>query len=262
MSLLTGLLGNIWADLIASLILLMLGILVAKIPKSITKSKAKKFFGKDILGDNFKVVQGYYSQLDADEPLNNKNQPRCKKHFHDGKIIKLRGPKDFTGLSDIRAVAYIYQELSKHRKELIDLITDKEAYKNLNNTYITIGGPMSNELTRYALSDKNNRFIDFTIPEDLSKMTNEFTVKGEVKSYLKTKENDYAIILKIKNSRSENHFFFICAGLGGSGTAASAWYLAEKWKSLYKRFHNKEFIVLLRVSPDSDTSGIEEFSQY
>jgi len=85
---------------------------------------------------------------------------------------------------------------------------------------------------------------------------------GNRRQFLKTKENDYAIILKIRNSRFENHFYFGCAGLGGSGTAASAWYLAENWEEFYKRFGSKEFLVVIKVSPDNDTSGIEVFSSY
>lgn len=253
---------SISTEVIAAIVLLIFGAISSKIPRSIEKHKLRKFFGDDFFGTNLKVVHGHFSLIDADAPP----KPRCEKRFYDKKIIQVRGPKEYAGLSEFRAIAYIYQALSKHQNKLIDLLKDDDAYRNLDNTFISLGGPMSNQMTRFALKDRNNKFIDYSIPDDFSTMQNVFFVvssnDGERKAFLKTNENDYAIILKIRNSTIENHFYFICAGLGGSGTAASARYLAENWKKLYKKFGSKEFLFVIKVSPDNDTSGEGVFSSY
>ncbi len=66
---------------------------------------------------------------------------------------------------------------------------------------------------------------------------------------------DCAILMRIRNTRFPEHFFFVCAGLGKWGTSGASWYLVKHWESLYKEFKNEDFAIILEVDLRSDTSA-------
>ena len=57
---------------------------------------------------------------------------------------------------------------------------------------------------------------------------------------------DYGIILKIHPQQFRDRTWFVCAGLDEWGTSGAAWYLAKKWKELYKFAKNSPFAVIVK----------------
>lgn len=249
---------DISINIIAGILFGLLTFLVAKLRSVLELYRATRFFGRQIRGDNLRIVPGSFSSLNQGNRSPSRETPTCQKIYQNGETIAIRGPKLFTGIADIRAGAYVIQAISKFRRRSIALYTDEDAIKDLDKTFIALGGPVSNQITREALRDPGNRFIDHQISDNLRKKPKIFHLKlnDETKAFQSTPEYDYGYILKIRNSRFPDNYFFICAGLGDWGTSGTAWYLANKWAEIYKVFGNNEFVMVCEVTRQIDTSTI------
>ena len=62
----------------------------------------------------------------------------------------------------IRACSHILQGVGTYGREEVTISTDAEAFENLDSTFITIGGPVVNEITEWALRERSNRFLRFS----------------------------------------------------------------------------------------------------
>ena len=73
----------------------------------------------------------------------------------------------------------------------------------------------------------------------------------EVKS---TENVFYGIILEYDPDPEDDpdRVWFLCAGLGSNGTSGAAWYLANKWKRLYRLADANDFMAVIRVHHYSD----------
>jgi hypothetical protein len=40
-------------------------------------------------------------------------------------------------------------------------------FKDLNSSFICLGGPIPNEMTEWAINEKGNHFLEFSIPDDI-----------------------------------------------------------------------------------------------
>jgi len=256
---------NISTELIAAAVTLILGIVASKMPRSIDKHRLQKFFGNAILlKEDFKIVYGTLSRLPSEDYASENAQIKWQyqKTYHDGRSIKLRAIRNIITGEVVRSFSYIFHELAKFVNKPVTICTDEDAFKNLNNTFITFGGPVVNEITEWAINEKTNKFLKFLYPEDPIAPWKIVVVTDTDKQFSFEKlpqGKDYGIILKIKNSRFPKHFFFVCAGIGMWGSSGAAWYLANHWRTLYKEFKSKEFGIVVEVNLGSDTSAIRVF---
>jgi hypothetical protein len=248
-------LSEIWIEIIASLTFFLLGLLISYLFRISTKRKVKSFWGEQVLTDNFVIVLGYYTRIKV-----NSIKPKCEKIYQTLPPLQVSGPKKFAGMGDITASFFIAQELSKYSRNYIKVESDHEAARNLSRTFVATGGPISNELTHIALKD-NKKFVRFHIPssEEYDSVNNPnklFVMTGEKENeYKKDDEKDYGFILKAKNPYSKNDYFFVCAGISAVATSGTAWYLAKKWKDLYKEFGKDEFMILLETDKLGETAS-------
>ncbi|MCB0174034.1 MAG: hypothetical protein KDJ97_26185 [Anaerolineae bacterium] len=249
---------DISINIIAGILFGLLTFLAAKLRSVLELYRATRFFGHQIRGDDLRIVPGSFSSLDPGHRSPSKETPTCQKTYQNGATVAIRGPKLFTGIADIRAGSYVIQAISKFRKRSLSLSTDDEALTNLDQTFIALGGPVSNQITLAALRDPHNSFIDHQISDNLITKAKIFHLKlnGETKAFRPTPEYGYGYILKIRNSRFPDHYFFICAGLGDWGTSGTAWYLANKWAEIYKEFGGSEFVMVCEVTRQIDTSTV------
>ena len=255
---------NLLNELIAALVIFLLGYYISKIPKSIGNYKLKKFFGNSIFKGNFKIVYGIIRKNIQDEKSCDEEALQVyQKKYHDGKTIGMEGY--FTIISDrtLQAYSYIIRELAKYTKS-VNISTDEFSNLDLNNSFLTLGGSISNELTYFILNQESNRFFQFIGFADKPK--NEWRIETIDQSLEKVFFNrsfskDYGIILKIKNTRFKDHNFIVCAGLGSWGTSGAAWYLANNWKNLYKEFKTEEFGIILEVAVGNDTSAVRVYPE-
>lgn len=251
--------SNLIAEIICAILVFLLGYFISGIPKSIGNYKLKKLFGSSIFKGNFKIVYGITRKIIDDRNIGTDLKiPAYQKIYQDGRIFTMEG--NYTIISDhtLQAYSYIIQELAKYTK-LIDISTDEFAYIDLDNSFLTIGGPISNELTYFAMQEKTNIFFQFSGFENGAKEDWQIDVidnSSEKISFKRTYSKDIGILMKIRNTRFRRHHFFVCAGLGSWGTSGAAWYLANNWKKLYAEFNSNEFGILLEVSVGSDTSAV------
>ena len=89
-------------------------------------------------------------------------------------------------------------------------------------TVVTLGSPGYNDVSRYIEDELHSpvRFVD-----DNQKI--------QLQGGLQVDNPTQGVIVRIKSS---DRFFFYTAGLSEGGTAAAAYYLANSWKKLYKRY--------------------------
>lgn len=254
--------SNLWVELTGGIIIIFLSFVASNLPKSISRMKAKRFFGAALNTEDIHIVHGFYSAIKK-EGSKSTLAPRCEKRYVTTKEnIKMLGPGSYTSIHDIRALSYILQEITKYRKKNLPLITDNEALKNLTHTFISIGGPLVNEITYLALQDKNNIFGKFNIPEDFASddpFSFDIFNNSKIKFIREQTGSDIGVLLKIKNSRNPRNNFFVCSGIASWGTSGAAWYLSHHWKSLYKEFKQKDFIVIVEVLRGSDESAKRVF---
>jgi hypothetical protein len=246
---LINILMDVSTELIAGLIIFVLGFVGARIPYSIERYRLRKFFGNAIIKDDCSIIYGALTRIPSVE---GKSAERLyEKKYHDGEMRRI--PLFHKIVSDelLRSHAYLVQGLARFRNRPFPLLADEEAFENLNRTFICLGGPITNDLTAWAISEPSNCFLKFSIPEILYEkpITIDVISQADKKlSFESTKGKDYGMILKIRNSRFPTQFFFVCAGIRTSGTSGAAWYLSEHWKSLYKEFGSEEFGIVLEVN--------------
>ena len=248
---------NLSTEIIAGIIFLVLGTVISKIPKSIKKHMLKNFFGDAIFSDNFSIVYGRVrfvdKRADAERPL-------VEKQYQDGRTIRFRGTKIMITGGVVDSIYHLLLELLKYKKN-IKISNDEKAISNLEKTFITLGGPVVNEMTDLALKEKSNKYIQFICTPTISRNEPwrlEIDYKGEKLIFqdIVNEGKDYGFILKVRNDRYPNHFFFVCAGIRSWGSSGAAWYLSKNWKKLYKRFKSNEFIVVIKVNRGSDDTAI------
>jgi len=124
-----------------------------------------------------------------------------------------------------------------------------------NNTFLSISGPLSNELTDVALRETGNKFLRFAITQGARGAYGIIESISDGKRFEKKPEevgSDLGIIVKLRNSRDLEKHIFVCAGIERQGTSAAVWYLTNCWKQLYQKFGTKEFGVVVKVVREQD----------
>lgn len=252
--------GEIWLELVINIsvgiLIFLLGLFWPVIPKSYRKHLLCRFWGKEILGQDFTISYGALQ----DSRLTQPNPPpyRYVKRYHDDRIIQLVGPwGNIVGDCEIRSASYIINTLSTYRNTAVTVADDETSFRNLNRTFVALGSPSSNEITDLILREPNNEFLEFG-QEGNTTFIREKKSGRKFEGFQAPVKKDYGIILRIPNQRFPHHFFFVCAGLGEWGTSGASWYLATKWQELRSEFRNA-FGVVIEVEIGSDESARRVF---
>lgn len=247
---------NLITNLIAAIVIFLLGLFWPVIPKSFRRFQLRKFWGKGVLGQDFVIAYGALRNTRHRQT----NPPRFwyDKYYSDGTYVELVGPRgNIVSGCEIRSTSYIINTLSTYRKKAVAAIDDTASFPNLNRTFVALGSPSSNEITRLAMREPNNMFLEFMQKEEDYFIHDKKTDK-RFKGFQPPIKKDYGIILKLPNLRFQGHFFFVCAGLGEWGTSGSSWYLANKWIELKKEFGDT-FGIVVEVDIGSDESARRVF---
>ena len=241
-------------NLAAGVIIFLIGLFWPVIPKSYQKYQLRKFWGKGILGADFIIAYGTL----IDSRLTQPNPPpvRFVKRYHDGRSIGITGPwGNIVGDCEIRSSSYIINSISSFRKNAITVAADSECFANLNRTFVTLGSPASNEISDLALREPNNTFLRFD-QDAKGAYILDIASNRQFRGFQLPIKQDYGLIVKIKNLRFPNHYFFVCAGLGEYGTSGATWYLVNYWQELKQ---SKEFGIVVEVELGSDGSAKKVF---
>lgn len=217
-------------------------------------NELKKFFGNDILTEQFKIVHGTFTKIPYD--LRDEIKPIYQKIFRDRSKFMMLPPDTITTLNTVHALSYFLQEFSKYRQQPFTICADHDALSMYhNNSFLSISGPLSNELTDIALKEPSNKFLRFIIIQEPKGAYGIIESVPDGKKFQKGPEDigtDYGIIVKIKNCHNPEKQIFVCAGLEKQGTSAAVWYLTNHWNELYQKYGTKEFGVVIKVVRDQD----------
>lgn len=246
--------ANLAINLVAGIIIFLVGFFWPKIPKSVKMYRLKKFFGKSVLTSRFAIVYGTLQDPRPRVDSTGKSVPRFQKQFRDGRVIEISGPfENIVGDCEIRASGYLAQIIGRERDHIIQILSDVKAYDDLNCTFLSLGSPSSNDISGFIMRETANQFYNFNQDEFQTFIG---TVKDKKRYYgfQPPTPRDCAVLMRIRNERFPEQFLFVCAGLGEWGTSGASWFLATHWENLYKEFKNDDFALILEVDLGSDTS--------
>ena len=242
-------------NLAAGVIIFLVGFFWPRIPKSIRTYRLKRFFGPSVLSDRFAIVYGTLQDPRPRVDGAGRLIPRFQKQFRDGTVVHISGPFDnIVGDCEIRASGYLAQNLGSIREQTISILSDVKAYEDLNFTFVALGSPASNEISGFSMRDIANTFYQFGQERDET-FIEAVADRRRYRGFQPPTRKDCAIVMRIRNSRFPQHFFFVCAGLGEWGTSGASWYLANHWESLHKEFMDDDFALIVEVDLRSDTSA-------
>lgn len=223
------------------------------IPEALDGRRFKQFFGPDATrGERvFAVVDPYT------HPLPRVGNRYVKKFLGRKPDQPLIGEDNVLGTNVLRVVTYVTTTFSQYRQQTkpINVVADEAVAGHWDATFICFGSSDSNIKTFDIEQLPEQRFYSFSFS---STGQRQYVVGG--KAYTVTRSKDYGIILRIRNPRHKEHFLFVCAGNGEWGTSGAAYFLFDRWKSLYKTHGTHDFCKVVEVDIGSDESAHEVHS--
>lgn len=157
--------------------------------------------------------------------------------------------------NDLCAMIYLTGLFSEVSRMTPPIMVDSDMVKEPNKSFISFG-LTSNDCTHmylahstkpaFQLITNDNRLDDYLAVYNEQEQEFRYTTILN-KIY-------YGIILKYHPDPHDNpdRVWFYCAGLGTKGTTGSAWYIANKWKKLYRMVGVNDFIAVVKVYNNTD----------
>lgn len=242
-------------DLFVAVLIFLLGLFWESIPKTIRQARLKRFFGSAIQKERSAIVYG--TLIDPRPRTNGHGNAilRFEKRFQDGRVIAIAGPfENIVGDCEIRSASYLAQSIGKLRKGQIKILSDVEAYKDLDQTFMSLGSPASNEISGLIMNDNTNIFYRFN-QDRQGCFIESIGDNRQFRGFESAAPKDIGVVIRLKNNRFPDKFLFVCAGLGEWGTSGASWYLANYWEKLHKEFGDQEFAIIVEVGLRSDSSA-------
>ncbi len=164
-------------------------------------------------------------KYDQETPNSDKNY-RYYKNRGD-KTFKLVGSKNYlsgfeTASTGIRAGVELHKLTGAEIKVIAD---EREAEAAEGNPIICLGSSTSNNISDKVFT-KISRY-NFSVKFSTEKLECQFNDIGVI-TYSGDNEYDYAVLIRYEGPP----LYFVCAGIDGEGTVATAHYLVENWKQL------------------------------
>lgn len=262
--------NQIWIQVLitfgVAVLFFVLGDFLQIISKRFRKRLLRRFWGKEVVGQDFVICYGTLKDSRL-MPPNRPPQPgdkdyyRYGKRYRDGRDIRLVGPwEGIVGGCEVRAASYIVNELSGYRNMPIAVMDDETASQNLNRTFVALGSSSSNEITDLVLREPNNKFLEFGQEGPATTFILDKKSGTRFEGFKEPVKKDYGMVVKLPNLRFPGHVFFVCAGLGEWGTSGASWYLAAKWRELQSRFGDA-FGIVVEVELGVDESARRVFPE-
>src|SRR4030042_6362574 len=261
---------QIWVQVLTNFgvaaVFFVLGDFLQLISKRFRKRPLRRFWGDQVLGQDFVVCYGTMKDSRLMPPNlppqpGDKDYYRYGKRYRDGRDIRLVGPwEGIVGGSEVRAASYIVNELSGYRNTPIVVLDDDSASQSLNRTFVALGSPSSNEITDLVLREPNNEFLEFGQEGAATTFILDKKSGRRFEGFQEPIKKDYGMVVKLPNLRFPGHVFFVCAGLGEWGTSGASWYLATKWRGLHLRV-GEAFGIVVEVELGVDESAREVFPE-
>ena len=208
----------------------------------------KIIFGADIaVQSGFNLV---YAQLALPQQYNSNGKPNNHPFVKPG--------EEFSGTRfsidrpvsscELRAAKYLSESIGREINQSPLLSSDFDTKDKYDISFISFGGPLSNFKSRDALRNDGNNFIRFGV------LT--FTTYRTQRPIIRRQPGfDYGLILKINPTQFPEKTWIICGGIAEWGTSGAAWYLANKWKEIYRFAKGEPFAIIVKVRNSQDESS-------
>lgn len=228
---------NIIGGVIASIVFFLLGYIIKKTKQFFVKRNIKKIFGFNCWDEEYCLVGG---KLHAD--------PRMLTILGKASYVftKPGGTTCFTQsyvmpYSEIIAADYVKMLIMKDLNAKCHLVFDEDLREP--RSYCSFGG-YNNNLSIAILHNSKNKFFDVLFGQNGRPFIR--NKKEPQKAFSTEQDFDYGVIVKIT---SDEGYAQICVvGLGEKGTQGGAYYLSKNYKVLAKKFGEKDFGCVIKVS--------------
>lgn len=246
-------------SIIAWPIIAVLGFLVQK--RILPYLQCRKFrciFGEDaLLGSEFYAIHTKFTLVPLQDQNGNRvtlpytKPPRKGAEYEAHKpTFKIEKPVSSAGA---RALSYIVTATHTNSKKPIKTsYLDYDLDTELNISFISFGGPLANYKTADVLADDANDLADFA---EAGKEG--FFADAETGCIIArpVRDCDHGLILKLRSRQFPERTWLVCAGFAEWGTSGAAWYLANKWKYIYRWAKKEPFAIVVQVDRGRDQSA-------
>jgi len=200
--------------------------------------KFRQIFGKDA-GDNYHII--YYQKYVPDRRIVFIGpKPKVKRSLY-------RHSTNLTTINSCattRSIGHLVYSFGTKAKTPPAISSDSDTDEKMDISFISIGG-----LTNLKSCDVLKEaacFLNFS---------GDSIVQGNTKLITATlPDTDCGFIIKIHPSSNPKRTWLCCAGVGEWGTSGAAWFLAMKWKEIYKWTKDKSFAIITKTAIGSDES--------
>jgi hypothetical protein len=218
----------------------------------------QRFFGKAAINNQLHIVYPTFVLSDeARSTLKHHNEQLIYRKFNPrfSRTYRIDVPH-VVAENDLCALAYLVGLFGETCRNAPPIRVDSEAVVHSNDSFISLG-LSSNECTHMYLQHCSVPMFEIVPDEKGSEYLTYNDVEGQQKELKSTSNTYYGVILKYHPDPEDgsDRLWFLCAGLGPNGTSGSAWYLANKWRQLYRKVGTNDFVAFIRVQHYSDSDS-------
>ena len=240
---------------------LLIGLYHRLIPPRLQYRKMRCILGEDALlgADNFHAVTTDFfpgfrfadktldlTARDANgnpiAPVYIKRLPRMTSDGLRYSAVTIKNPLSGGGA---RALSHFVTLMHRNSKKPISRSLDYDLAQRLDISFISFGGPKSNYKTDDALSDPANNLIKFVEAGNQGYFEDPETGDRIAKP---RSDCDHGLILKFYPAYRPERTWLVCAGFDEPGTSGAAWYLANRWKEIYRDVKKDPFAIVVQVN--------------
>lgn len=211
--------------------------------------RLRAVFGEEVSTGDIHLVYAHLSLSpifdSAGQPVTHPYLKRRPRAEHSGTGISIQTP---VSSCELRGAAYLSELFAREFGHGARLSSDESLEGRLDVAFISFGGPAPNYKTGDAIANNGNHFVAFGPERLVSK-------KSGKDVFVRDQDFDYGLVMKIHPSQFPRKTWIVCAGFGEWGTSGAAWYLANKWREIYKYAGSGCFAIVVRVTGPQDESA-------
>jgi hypothetical protein len=244
-----------FASVSASFVFALVQAQIANFNTRLSNYRFRKLFGADAITNQMRFIYPDFVLSDeAKAKLKDSEVNPQLVYQKKDKIFAIDYRVDISRIiadNDLRAIVYVAGLFGRVCRTTPTLEVDNSFVHTPTFSFLSFG-LSSNDCTHMYLN-KAGSLAMFTIQPDGK--GSEYLVVDSQK-YETVKGGDhYGVIVKYRPDPLDepNRVWMFCAGLGETGTTGSAWFLANKWKTLQARVGDSDFCAVIKTPHFSDT---------
>lgn len=244
-------LQNLLGNICASFTFLFVVELGRNLLFAVDRRHFRAFFGDLSEGDKARMVYPDFVLSDKCREMlkdvpGSEHYAKRSGHYSGARFIDV---PHIVASNDLLGILIMATSMGKFLRDSPKLMTDGQAVDDHSRSLMSFG------MTSNAVTDlyQNDDPVPlFRIKDAGGNPKIVVTVDGISREYGRDETSQHGIILKYRPAPEEypHQVWIICAGLAAAGTPAAAWSLAHRWRQYYKRFGNRDFLIVFKTSND------------